>query len=180
MRALAADSSHIARDVALVGMGAALTAGLAQVQVPWEPVPFTLQTLGVAACGLALGMRKAVAAQAAYLVMGIAGLPVFAGGKAGAWVVLGPTGGYLVAFLFAAALLGWVSDRQWDRSPWKLGAAMAAALLGVLFFGTAWLAIGLGSWERAATLGFLPFVLPEIMKAGFVAVGLPGLRRFLS
>jgi biotin transport system substrate-specific component len=179
MRALAADSTF-AKDAALVGMGAALTAALAQVQVPWEPVPFTLQTLGVAACGLALGMRKAVASQAVYLGMGIAGLPVFAGGKAGVWVVFGPTGGYLLAFLFAAALLGWVSDRKWDRTAWKLGAGMAAALLGVLVFGTAWLAIGLGSWERAVALGFVPFVLPEIMKALLVALGLPGLRRFLS
>ena len=96
-------------DLAYIAVFAALLSALSQINVTFGPVPFTLQTLGVSLTALVLGPWRGAAAVALYLVVGIAGLPVFAQGKAGIGVLLGPTGGYLISFMFSAILVGFVA-----------------------------------------------------------------------
>src|SRR5262245_27892298 len=96
-------------DLALIGLGRLVVAIAARIEVPlpWTPVPITGQTLGVLLVGAALGFRRGVASLGLYLAEGAAGLPVFSGGAAGAAHLMGPTGGYLWSFPFAAVLVGW-------------------------------------------------------------------------
>lgn len=94
------------KQACLVLGGAALTALMAQVAIPWQPVPFTLQTLAVTLCGITMGWRLGVMSQVAYLAAGASGLPVFADASFGIAKLFGPTGGYLFAFVLAAGLVG--------------------------------------------------------------------------
>jgi biotin transport system substrate-specific component len=113
--------------------------------------------------GLAYGSRLGAATVLAYLVEGLAGLPVFAGLSAGPAYMMGPTGGYLLGFLLAAAFVGWLAERGWDRT---MGGTAAALVLGhvVLFIpGVIWLAILFG-WPRAIALGVTPFIAATIVK----------------
>ena len=124
---------------------AALTAAAAQVSVPlpFTPVPFTLQPMVVLLGGAALGSRLGMCAQVLYLLAGIAGLPVFAASAVlpqGALRLLGPTGGYLMSYPFAAFLTGRLAERGFDRRYLTSVLAMAAGLAVVFTFGVAWLA----------------------------------------
>lgn len=102
-------------DLALALAGSWLVALLSQLLIPIQPVPITGQTFGVLLVGAALGWRKGALALLLYVLQGVAGLPFFAGGASGIARLLGPTGGYLIGFVFAAALTGWLSERGWDR-----------------------------------------------------------------
>jgi len=106
-------SNTVAKDLVLTVLFAAATAFGAQIAVrlPFSPVPLTLQVLMVIASGLALGARRGLASQVCYLTAGVLGLPVFAGGTGGPAVLVGPTGGYLMAFPVAAFAAGWLSER---------------------------------------------------------------------
>ena len=164
--------------VVLLG-GAALTALCAQVQIPFYPVPFTLQTLAVLAVSMALGARLAVAAQATYLLAGAAGLPVFAGFSGGIARLAGPTGGYLLGFLVAAWIVGSLADRGWDRSG---GRAFLACLLGTLAIyalGVAVLSLFVG-WNAAWMQGVVPFLLADALKCLAAATSLPLAWRLLG
>ncbi len=158
-------ASRIARFAALAIGGALALAISAKAQVPFYPVPMTLQTLVVLVIGAAFGARLAAATVLLYLAEGLAGLQVFAGLAAGPAYVMGPTGGYLVGFLFAAALVGWLAERGWDRSlGWLL--ALAAMTLGhvVIFaFGFGWLAALIGP-EKAWLGGVVPFFAATLVK----------------
>lgn len=162
----------VAADVACVAGGAAVTAVAAQISIPWQPVPFTLQTMAVFATALALGARRGVLSQLAYLTAGLAGAPVFANGLGGPQTLFGPTGGYLLAFLLAAAVLGTVADRGWDRKPLALAGGLLVANLVVLGLGTLWLATFLGL-PGALAKGTLPFLPGELVKSLAVAGALP-------
>ncbi len=137
-------------DLAYVAVFAALIAALGQVSVFLGPVPFTLQTLGIALAGLCLGPWRGGAAVLLYLLIGAAGLPVFSGGRAGWPVLLGPSGGYLLSFLFAAVLIGgvarWALERGLTRvTPlWFLAGCVAARYLCILPLGVGWLAHSMG------------------------------------
>ncbi|HLH51466.1 MAG TPA: biotin transporter BioY, partial [Roseiarcus sp.] len=128
----------------------------AKVQVPFYPVPMTLQTLVVLILGAAFGARLAGATVALYLAEGLIGLPVFAGASAGPIYMAGPTGGYLLGFLVAAIAIGSLAERGWDRSGPRLLAAMALGHALIFAFGFAWLA-GLIGAEKAWALGVAPF-----------------------
>jgi biotin transport system substrate-specific component len=156
-------SLRFARNTALAAGGALALALSAKIQVPFAPVPMTLQTLVVLALGAAYGARLAAATVALYLLEGILGLPVFAGALAGPGYMAGPTGGFLVGFLLAAALVGVLAERGWDRSWVLLLAAMALGHVVIFALGFAWLAILIGP-EKAFTLGVAPFVLATIVK----------------
>ncbi len=167
-------TGSLARVIAVV-IFAILTALAAKVAVPLPgtAVPFTLQVVAVLAAGLLLGPRLGALSQATYLAMGVVGLPVFAAGG-GAGYLLGPTGGYLLAFPVGAALAG----AFWKRSPF-VPWAVAGCVLGVLAVhagGIAWLAVTLGS-ERAVEVGFAPFVVGDILQIGIAVVAAAGLRR---
>ena len=156
-------SLRFARNAALVVGGALALALSARIQVPFTPVPMTLQTLVVLALGAALGARLAAATGAFYLIEGLLGLPVFAGALAGPAYMAGPTGGFLAGFLVAAALVGMLAERGWDRSWTRLLAAMALGHVAIFALGFAWLAILIGP-EKAFTLGVAPFALATIVK----------------
>jgi biotin transport system substrate-specific component len=156
-------ASRIARFAALAIGGALALALSAKTQAPFYPVPMTLQTLVVLAIGAAFGARLAAATVALYLAEGLMGLQVFAGASAGPAYMAGPTGGYLAGFLVAAALVGWLAQRGWDRS---LGWLLAAMVLGhfVIFAcGFAWLAVLIGP-ERAWIGGVVPFFAATVVK----------------
>src|SRR5690606_8037308 len=131
-----------ARTLALVVAFAALTAVLAQLRIPLPgtPVPVTGQTLGVLLAGGALGMRAGALSQALYLLVGLVGLPVFTDAGSGWEVVSGATGGYLVAFVAAAGLVGWLVERGEDRHVVTSAAAMLAGTAVIYAAGTGWLA----------------------------------------
>lgn len=130
------DSRKAMTDVALIGVFAALICVLtfASVPLPGNPVPITLQTLAVALAGLCLGPWRGFLATALYLVIGFAGLPVFAGGTSGVGVLAKASAGYLLAFPFAAGLIGFVSyaflRRAGKRLAWLVPAMIVAALIG--------------------------------------------------
>ncbi len=156
-------ASRLARNAALaVGAALALTLS-AKVQVPFYPVPMTLQTLVVLVVGAAFGARLAAATVALYLAEGLLGLPVFAGAVAGPAYMAGPTGGYLAGFFVAAALVGWLAERGWDRSWPGLIAAMTLGHALIFTLGFAWLAVLIGP-AKAFALGVAPFALASVVK----------------
>jgi biotin transport system substrate-specific component len=156
-------SARLARDAALVIGGALALAVSAKVQVPFYPVPMTLQTLVVLILAAACGARLGAAAVALYLVEGLFGAPVFAGAVAGPAYMAGPTGGYLIGFLAAAAVVGFLAERGWDRSWAPLIAAMTIGHAVIFAFGYAWLAALVGP-EKAFALGVAPFALATVVK----------------
>lgn len=185
-------TSSWAATVALVVLMAVLTAVGAQVAIPlpFTPVPITLQVLMVVLSGFLLGVRGGASAQLTYLALGAIGAPVFAGFTGGFWHLLGPTGGYLISYPFAAAVAGLafpiVAGAAAGTARWRaVAVASAAGLLGlavIYALGTAWLAFELQlSLGTAIAQAILPFVAVDIAKvalAALVAAGAaPGLRR---
>lgn len=156
----------VAVSTALVVAGAALTAGAAQLSVPLWPVPITGQTLAVLVVGSALGARRGALSMVLYVLLGLVGLPVFADGTSGAGVLLGPSGGYLLGFVAAAAVVGWVAERFGDR---RFTAALLSFVLGtVVTFaaGMVWLAVSLGlDLQHTLEYGLYPFVVGGVAKA---------------
>lgn len=154
----------LASAAATATAGAVFTALAAQIAVPlpWTPVPITLQVFAVLVCASALGPRLAAASMVEYLVLGAAGLPVFAGMRGGIGALLGPTGGYLVAFVPAAAVVGWLC-RRGGLARTILGCAAGVGIIHAV--GVAWLRIYLGqTWTAAFLAGSLPFLIPDALK----------------
>ena len=168
-------TSGLARSMALAFGGALALALSAKVQVPFYPVPMTLQTLVVLTLGAAFGARLGAATVALYLAEGLLGLPVFAGVLSGPAYMAGPTGGYLVGFLAAAALVGVLAEHGWDRSWLLLMAAMALGHAVIFALGFAWLAVLVGA-EKAFVLGVAPFAAATVVKT-LLACGLVGAAR---
>lgn len=168
------------RDTLLVVGGAALTAVCAQVTIPWNPVPFTLQTLAVYAVGLTLGSRKGFLSMLLYVVLGACSLPVFAKGASGIAVLTGATGGYLLAFVAASTLLGALAERGWDRKVPTMVAGMLLAEALVLGVGSMWLSPFVGGYRNAFQGGVAPFLVPEVFKILAVCVGAPAAWTFLQ
>ena len=167
-------------DLALIVIGSLVVAIAAQISIPLQPVPITGQTFAVLLVGMALGARRGALALALYLAEGIAGLPVFAEAKFGLATVLGPTGGYLVGFIPAAALVGWLAERGFDRNLLTTLAAMVAGNLVIYAFGLAWLTQVVGSFETALTAGMYPFLVGDAIKAVLAALLLPAAWKFIN
>ena len=161
-------------DVVLLVLFSAFVALTAQVEIPLWPVPLTLQTLGVLFTGAVLGSRRGALALLLYLTEGALGLPVFAGGASGVGYMLGPTGGYLVGFVVAAGVVGWLAQRGWDRR--LVWAAVAMVIGNVIIYvcGVAWLAVFLGDLWGALVKGMLLFVVGDLIKIAVAALTLPG------
>ena len=157
-----------------------LTALMAQIEIPlpYTPVPLTGQTFAVLLSGAVLGCRRGFMSQAAYLAMGAAGMPVFAGGASTALPLLGPTGGYLWSFPIAAGLLGWLVERGAGRHPWKMAVSLVGCDALILACGAAWLG-GLFAVpaRQEWLLGFYPFLVGDTLKVCLVGVTLPRLLR---
>ena len=160
------------RHAALITAGALLIYLTAQIYIVREPVPLTGQTFGVLAVGGALGMRRGLAAVVLYVLLGIVGLPFFAEGKGGLQIIWGATGGYLIGFALAGALVGRLAELGWDR---RLGGALGAMLLGevvIYAVGLPWLkaVTGMSAQDTIAN-GLTPFILWDAAKL-LVAAGL--------
>lgn len=154
-------------QVALAVLGVALLTLSSKVQVPFWPVPMTMQTMAVLMIGTTAGARLGGATVLAWLGLGALGVPVFATG-AGLAYMAGPTGGYLAGFLVAALLTGHLADRGHGRG---LVSALALMLVGevvIFVLGTAWLAMIIGS-GKAISAGLLPFIPAEILKSAIGA-----------
>lgn len=161
----------------------ALTAALAQVSfpLPFTPVPFTLQPMVVLLGGAVLGARLGAASQVLYLGLGIAGVPVFAFAPdlpQGLMRLLGPSGGYLMAYPLAAFVVGRLAERGLDRRMLTSLVAMTTGLGVVFAGGVLWLAKDLGV-PAALAVGVYPFVLVDAMKIALSAVVLPAAWKFL-
>lgn len=146
----------------LILSGVVLLAVSSKVQVPFWPVPMTLQTLAVLMIGATYGVRLAASSLIAYLVAGAVGLPVFASGAGPAYMA-GPTGGYLAGFLIAAVILGWLADRGYGHTILSALAMFAIGEVAIFALGTGWLSSLLGV-EKAVSAGLLPFIPAEILK----------------
>lgn len=158
-------------QVVAVLAGTGLLALSAKITVPFWPVPMTLQVLAVFLIGAAYGRDLALATLLVYLAQGAAGLPVFASG-AGLGYLAGPTGGYLVGFVVAAAIAGHAADRGLDREPFRLFLAMLAGEVVILGFGAAWLAWLFGV-QKAVSWGVGPFIVTDLVKVALAAAIVP-------
>ena len=207
------DSRYLAwaRDAALMLGFAGFVAVCAQIAVrlPWTTVPVTGQTYAVLVTGGALGMWRGAGSLSIYMLMGMIGIPVLAPGApdvTGTWGLhfILPwngtnafpwdisSGGYVVGFILAAALVGYLAERQWDRKPWvHLGMFMGNALLyvpGILWLayliGTDWVPAGAskplgeyisgsGTWNKALEGGLYPFIVGDLMKLFLASLTLP-------
>jgi biotin transport system substrate-specific component len=176
---------RMAEQIGAVLFVTILTAIAAQVSIPlpFTPVPFTFQPMVVLLGAAALGPRLGMASQILYLALGFAGLPVFAAASLlpqGAARLLGPTGGYLMAYPFAAFTAGWLAARGFDRRYVTAVVSMACGLAVVFAGGVLWLtiaskpSIGLSG---ALAVGFVPFIVPDLLKLLVAAGVMPALWR---
>lgn len=165
----------LATDAALVVGGAALTAALAQVYVPMWPVPITGQTLAVLLVGASLGAVRGGLSMALYALVGALGAPVYSEAQGGVAVLLGPTGGYIVGFVLAAALTGWLAQRRFDRTLVRGMLAFVAGSAVVFAIGLPWLHLSLGlAWPATLQGGLVPFIVGGVIKAAIAAAVLRG------
>lgn len=180
-------SRTLAIDIVLIAAGAALTAIAAQAVVPLWPVPMTLQTFAVLLVGTTLGPLRGALSMGLYLLIGVLGLPVFAGGASGSLFSL-TSGGFIVGFIVAAALVGWLAQREWDRRFVGTVVSFLAGSIVMYAFGLPWLYFSLANlgpsvWQQylgydsvlAATIGagVLPFLLGDLLKALLAGALLP-------
>jgi len=164
------------RDAGLVLAGTALLilGSRISIPLPGNPVPFTLQTLAVLLAGGALGLRRGALSTVLFIALGVAGLPVFAESRHGVDVILGATGGYLVGFIVAAALVGRLAELGWDR---HIGGSVGMNLLGtalIYLVGVPWLAVTAAMpLGDAVGLGLVPFLAGDVVKLLLAAGAFP-------
>ena len=169
-----ADASRLEklfRIAVLAVAGTALLAISAQISVPMWPVPMTMQTFAVVLIGAAYGWRLGGATVALYLAEGAMGLPVFANGGSTASLV-GPTAGYLFAFVAAAALVGALVEKGWGRSLFTTALAMTLGTAVIFAGGLAWLSTFTGV-EKALAVGMYPFLPGAVFKIALAVAVLP-------
>ena len=161
------------RYVVLALAGSALIALCAQISVPFFPVPLTLQTFAVFLIGLSFGWRLGGITVALYLLEGALGLPVFAGGKGGLIVFMGPTAGYLAGFFLAATVCGWFAERGFDRNYTKLFTALLISNILLYAPGLLWLGSLIGWDKPVLELGLYPFVMGDLLKIAMAVLLFP-------
>ncbi len=166
---------RILRDVGIAIAGSLLLTLSAKTQIPFWPVPMTMQTFVVMVIGMALGPRLGVATVALYLAQGAVGFPVFAGTPekgVGIAYMMGPTGGYLAGFLAGAWICGALAERGWDRSWLKSGIAAAIGHAVIFGLGVLWLQSLIG-WQKAFEFGVAPFWAATLLKTALAVAVLP-------
>jgi biotin transport system substrate-specific component len=176
-------ANNILRNVILALAGTALLTLSAKIQVPFYPVPMTMQTFMVLALGMAYGWRLGGATLLLYLAEGAMGLPVFAGTPEkgiGVAYMLSGTGGYLIGFVLAAALCGWLAERGWDRRFMTTALALLIGNIAIYVPGLLWLG-SLFGWDKPILeWGLTPFLLGDLTKLLLAAVALPIVWRALK
>ncbi len=160
-------------------VGSLVIAALAQISipVPFSPVPITGQTIGVIMVGGLLGSKHGAFAVMAYLLEGASGIPVFAEFKAGAHVLVGPTAGYLWAFIPAAYLTGYCAEKGFTLKPVTSFLTCFVSTTLILLSGTAFLALFNLGFEKALLLGFYPFLVGDVVKSVVSAAMLTAVRK---
>ncbi|MDT2640487.1 biotin transporter BioY [Enterococcus dongliensis] len=153
------------REIVLAGLFAAVISILAQFTIPLGPIPLTLQTFAVGFVVTILGKKTGTIAVLIYLLMGMIGLPVLAGGAAGIAHYFGPTGGFLIGFIFQAYFTALIIEKTQFNYFWSIVANITGAFI-TLLFGSLWLKFsGDLPWNTAFSAGMIPFILPGIIKA---------------
>ena len=162
--------SQALRNIVMMVLGSIGVAVAAQINVPMIPVPMTLQTFAVLAVGMAYGARLGAATLILYMLEGMAGIPVFAHMKSGLATVAGPSGGYIVGFILAAGLLGFLVERGWGRG--TVRAVTATIICGALIYvpGLVWLHGFAADWSQTLEWGLTPFILGDLIKAVLAAL----------
>ncbi|MFM8992629.1 MAG: biotin transporter BioY [Actinomycetota bacterium] len=178
---------RIAREASLIGGFALFTAALAQVRIPlgFTPVPITGQTLAVLLAGATLGAWRGAGSQLLYWLLGMVGLPFYSNGTGGWEVATGPTMGYLVGFILAAAVVGRLAEYRHDRRVLTSVAAMTMGSMIIYVCGAAWLAINLGiplatGEQNAIALGVTPFLVGDVIKMCLAGMATAGTWRFIN
>ena len=188
-----AQVSPLLRGAILALAGSLFVALCAQITVPLWPVPVTGQTFAVLSVGLVCGWRVGGAALLLYLIEGALGLPFFAGGAGGWASVVGPSGGYIWGFVLAAALVGYLAERGWDRNVLRTAAALFLGNVVLYVPGLIWLALfyaGPGqeyiaaagattAWGASINAGLLPFLLGDTLKLALAATLVPAIWSLL-
>lgn len=170
------ETTGLLRAFLLAFAGSLLLFASAKIQVPFYPVPITMQTFAVLAIGMAYGARLGGATLLLYLAEGAAGMPVFAGTPEkgiGLAYIAGPTGGYLLGFLVAAVVVGWLAERGWDRNVWTTLLAMVIGTAIIFAPGVLWLGTLLGWDKPILEWGLTPFLPGAAFKIGLAAAVLP-------
>ena len=161
-------------DVALVSAGVLITALAAQVSIPALPVPFTLQTLAVLLIGATYGASRGAITMAIYAVVGVLGAPVFAEGNSGIDVILGARGGFILGFIFAAALIGRMAELKWSSNFAKMTASYVLGSLAIYAVGIPVLAMAAFSSDLvAASVAMTPYLVWDAVKALIAGALLP-------
>lgn len=169
----------LATDAALVAAGAALTAAAAQLSIPASPVPFTFQTLTVLLVGAALGANRGALSMGLYALLGIVGLPVFApladGSHAtGIQAVLGATFGFVLGFIAAAYVVGFLAERNWSSHAVKMFVSYAVGSLVIYCFGIPVLAAVATNGDLLLAASFMtPYLIWDAVKAVLAAALVP-------
>lgn len=176
------DAAKLATNLATVVLGTLVITIAAKINVPVWPVPVTLQSLAIAALAAAFGARIGVATVALYLAQGAMGLPVFATGG-GLPYLMGPTGGFLLGFLFMAGIIGFAADRGASAKPMTLFGAMLVGEVVLLALGFAWLLLlsGQAQWidqtnvvASAWAKAVQPFLVWDVLKMALAALTVTG------
>ncbi|SMH29637.1 biotin transporter BioY [Maritimibacter sp. HL-12] len=171
-------AARAAKDVALVLGGIALLTLAAKIRVPMWPVPITMQTFAVLALGAGLGLRLGLVSVLGYLALGAAGFAVFTGEGAGLAYIAGPTGGFLAGFALAAAAMGLLARRGWDKTVLGMAGAMLIGTAIIYTVGLGWMAHLFAAEHGLAWVfekGMLPFLPGDALKLVLAALVVPGL-----
>ena len=169
------DQKSLVRNIVLAVAGSIALWVSAKVQIPFFPVPMTLQTLAVLIIGMAYGWRLGAATIALYLAQGAVGLPVFAGTPEkgiGLAYMIGPTGGFLMGFVLAAIAVGYLAERGWDRNIFTTAGAMFIGNALIYVPGLLWLSTLIG-WDKSIEFGIKPFLLADLFKLVLAALFMP-------
>ena len=173
-------SRPLLRSAVLAVSGTLVLTVSAKIQIPFYPVPQTLQTMVVLLIGMVFGTKLGAMTIMLYYVEGAMGIPVFAGTPEkgiGLAYMLGPTGGYLAGFLLAAMACGELARRGWDRQLWLAGMAMVIGNILIYVCGLLWLGSVVGWDKPVLEWGLYPFVFGDLVKIVFIAVTLPLLSK---
>ena len=165
-------------NILLVVIGSILLTISAKVQVPFYPVPMTMQTLLVLLIGMTYGAFLASVTIFLYIFQGALGLPVFANGG-GFGYIIGPTGGYIVGFIISAPLLGFLANRGWGKTWQTTAIAMIIGVSVIFFCGVGWLSIYIG-FEAAILKGLLPFIYADCLKIVVACLAMPTAWSFVE
>ena len=167
-------ADSLLRDVSLVIGGSVAIAAAAQLKIvlPFTPVPVSAQTFVVLLIGALFGAKRGVVTVMTYLSLGVLGLPVFAAATPGPGALVSPTAGYLAGFVFAAWVMGRLSERGWDRRAWTTALALCLSSLVIFACGVLWLGRFVG-WDKVLQTGFFPFIPGDLLKIALATAILP-------